>query len=271
MIDTTIPDEMLPETWRRRDYYFMDAAWLSKNDTRQREIERINAELVASVRLTSSLELRGVSFEQHPDWHMLFQVESFAYAQFRGFETMVREVESFLKSSTLGAGRGESLYDEAKSSVWLNEPQRTALVETFVREVGQHDFTARAVFELLVPYGSYALWLGVERHLLRDEFDSVMNARDNPLKSLEGLECDIFLWTFEAQENDGDIDYLGEGVLERNGCSVRVGEWQHTFSETDEVINSTAFKEVNIRSNALRTDVRFYYTKWYPDEEEDDE
>lgn len=271
MIDTTIPDEMLPESWWRRDYHFVNAAWLSKNDARQREIERINAELIASVRLTSYLELGGAPFKHLSDWHMLFQVESDAYVQFRGFETMVREVESFLKSSTLDAGRGEFLYDEAKSPVQLNEPQRIALAETFKKEVDQHDFTAKTMFELLVPYGDYALWLGIERHLLRDEFDSVMSARDNPLKSLEGLSCDVLLWTFEAQEKGGDLDYVGEGILERDRYSVRVGEWQHTFDETDEVINSTAFKEVSIRSNTLRTDVRFYYTKWYPDEEEDDE
>ena len=271
MIDTSIPDEMLPESWRRRDYYFVNAAWLSKDGARQREIERINAELIASVRLTSHLELGDAPFKQRSNWYMLFQIESDAYVQFRGFETMTREVESFLKSSTLDAGRGESLYGEAKAPVQFGEPQRTALAETFKKKVGQHDFAAEAMFELLVPYGDYALWLGIERHLLRDEFNSEMDAQDNPLRSLEGLNCDVFLWTFEAQRNGGDLDYLGEGVLERDGYSVRVGEWQHTFAETDAVINSTPFKEVNVRSNALRTDVRYYYTKWYPDEVEDDE
>ena len=267
--DKTVMDEQLPPNWRRKEEFVFRAAWRSKRNERRSLAERLALESLSqgkAVPFVAQLELEDKPFKnRHERWHHYFILQTMTF--FKSFGEMLAGVKSFLKRDALDAGSWEMMFSDAPAPVRLSKSQRVALIDKFVKGVKEYPFEDKAgkeVFNVFQPYGDHALDLSIEYVELRPSFDTTFGAEDNPVKSLVGKKCTV-QGRASAEENgekDTDEDEaeqpvleLGEGVLMLDGYTVRVGEWQHTFAEDDEVFESVAFEEVNVYSEALKLSI----------------
>ena len=261
MSDKVGLDEQLPPNWRRKEEFVFRAAWRSKRNERRSLAERVALESLSqgkAVPFIAQLELEDSPFKnRHEGWHHYFILQTMTF--FKSFGGMLDGVKSFLKRNDLDAGSFEMMFRDAPAPVRLSKSQRVALIDRFVNGVKQYPFKDKAgeeVFSIFQTYGDYALDVSVEYVVLRPSFDTVFGAEDNPVKSLVGKQCTVRSRAAqEDEEKEEPVLELGEGTLELDGYTVRVGEWQHTFEEDDEIFESVAFEEVNIYSEALKMSI----------------
>lgn len=260
MSNSDVLDPNLPASWQLKDNYMVGMAWLSRRNERRAAAERLALEFVAMgeevpsvVKLELSKESNASEYE---GWHHLFMVQMASF--YEGFAALTQGVKTLFKRGELDAGSFEFLLSDVQAPVRLSKSQRVMLIDTFMKGVKGHTFSEdeEGIFEMIVPFGDYALRLGVEYARIRDTIDGHFEDADNPLRSLVGVACHAYAWTFEAQDEDeAAMPTVGEGVLELDGHHVRIGEWQHTFEADDLIIDSAAFEEVTIRSEALELDI----------------
>jgi hypothetical protein len=248
-IDPKSPD--LPLAWQEKPHYNLRVHWLTKTEntkTQEADTEIPEDEIEEFDEDQMELPKIGVS-KQYPGWFMHFNVST-KFAD--SLEEILKEASKFIKNSDFSAssvGRiSFSLFEQSNNFEAPAKPfkaQRLELIrqlETPKENINQFDFVRDAFVEV----GDYALNASIEVLPFRDEFKTTFSEADNPLRSMIGLECEVF------QGEGHDWEDIASGELEVDGNMVRVGSWSKEFENHDEV-SGVAFEEASVHDEIQDT------------------
>jgi hypothetical protein len=247
------------DSWKKKPNYSFRAQWLSKAKLRLAFAERVTIAALARREAPpplAELELEHHELKHWPEgWQLYFVIE--AFMMFDSLEALTAHIKAFFKRHDFSAGLWEALLSDEAAPVRLSKSQRVRLIDKTLKTIAAHPFDApeQEFLEIVEPFGEYALALSVEYANFRRFMDGDFKAEDNPIKSLIGLECRVTELAFDAEDDNATL--LAEGVLELSGNTVRVGDWQQSFEEEDEVFESVPYFEVNIASESLQRTVCF--------------
>lgn len=256
------------DSWKKKSNYSFRAQWLSKAKLRQAYAERLAVTAMSRGEeppLLVELELDQQASKHWPEgWYLYFVVDAFVMLD--SLEALMTHVKSFFKRHDFSAGTWEMLFSGEDAPVRLSKSQRVKLIDKTLKIIAAHPFETpgQEFLEFFEPFGEYALAFSVEHASFRSHLDRAFKAADNPIKSLVGLECRVAEQAFDSE--DDNVTLLAEGVLELSDNTVRVGDWQQSFEDGDEVFESVPYFEVNIASESLQRS--FYFTR--PNVSEDD-
>jgi hypothetical protein len=247
-------------SWQKKENFSFRAAWLSKKNLRTQFAQELALTSLARGRATPhflQMELEAVKYrEKSEGWHLLFVLDMLK--MFDSFQHLTNHVQKFLKTSDLGPAPLEIMFHDAKAPIKLNRPQRMEIFDKFLKALKAHPFSEKGneMFTFIEPMKDYALELSVEWSNFRRFIDTTFAADDNPIKSLVAKVCRVEEIAFDADRKERP-QKVAEGVLELSGNAVRVGTWEHTFDDNDEVFESVAYEEVNIASESLQKSIYF--------------
>ncbi len=265
-IDPKSPD--LPPNWQEKPHYNLRVHWLTK--IQSKEQQKTDPEMLESLEeqeldeRIAELPKGGIS-ERYPGWFMYFNVAT-KFAD--SLEEILNEARKLIKNSDFSAGSvgrlAFSLFEQSDNFEAPAKPfkaQRLELIrqlETPKVNISQFDFVRDAFVEV----GEYALNASIEGLPFRDEFETTFSEVDNPVRSMIGLECEVF-------KGEGhDWEDVASGKLEIDGNMVRVGSWSKEFENQDEV-SGVAFEEASVHDE--QEDTFYLFNLSYPSIENDDE
>lgn len=255
------------ESWKKSESFAFRASWLSQKNKRLGYAEQLALRFMAKgeeLPVVLQIELDPSVGHKREDWHRYLTIEAFVILD--SYAELTAYIKTFFKRSDFGPGDWEMLFMEEEAPVRLSKSQRIGLLDKSLKALASHSFEfSEELWQLIEPFGDYALELGAERAYFRHFVEGEFNAEDNPLQSLVGESCKVESLAFDA-DKDEKATLLAEGVLELSGNTVRIADWQQTFDDHDEIFESVPYLEVNIASELLQRS--FFFSNLKPSEDD---